>query len=365
MIKTRLAVFAAVLVALSMTAAACGGDDDDGGSGGGGGGSGGGGAETTKFTVALAAPMTAGYYPFFTATELGYFEEENLEIEFVSSDETPLQAFVENGTADLSTPGANEALFGAAEGASYKVIFDPWTLASEGVVVVDPAIQSMEDLRGKKVGLGTDEDSAAFAAALKEAGMSEDDVDTAVVGEGGPTVVTALQDGDIAAYASTGNVFAILESAGVELRDITPESLAATSSVALVASPDTIESQAAAVEGFLRAMAKGIWAGQANPEGMTEMYKVVVPDDWRDEKAAEATMQATFDFYKPVNDDMIGELIPERWENAMQRLLDAGELEEEVNIDELLDPQFIQAANDFDRAAVEKDLEDWLAENAG
>jgi NitT/TauT family transport system substrate-binding protein len=233
-------------------------------------------------------------------------------------------------------------------------------------VTVDPEIQSMQDLAGKKVGLGTDEDAAAFSAALKEAGMSEDDVDTAVVGEGGPTVVNALESGEIAAYASTGNVFAILESTGnLDFRDITPDSLAETSSVALVATPETIDGQGEAVEGFLRAMAKGLWAGQANPEGMTEMYKAVVPDDWRDEEAAQATMDATYDFYKPVDDQMIGELIPERWENAMQRLLDAGELEEEVNIDELLDPQFVQGANDFDRAAVEKDLEDWLAQNQG
>jgi NitT/TauT family transport system substrate-binding protein len=313
--------------------------------------------------VGLAAPLTAGYYPFIVAQELGYFEDEGLSIDYAISDEVPLQVLVENNTADLSTPGASEVIFGAAEGASYKVLFEPWTKASEGVVTIDPAIKSMEDLVGKKVGVATDEDNATLAAALNEVGLEADAVDTAVIGEGGPRVVDALQSGDVVAYVSTGNVFSILKSRGVELRDITPDTLAETASVSVIASPETIESQGDAVEGLLRAMAKGVWAGQAAPEAVTAMYKKVVPDDWRDPVVAKADIGITYEFYKPVDDQQIGQLFPERWENAMNRLLDAGEIEEPVDVDAFLDPQFIDAANDWDRDEVQQEAEEWLAQN--
>lgn len=342
-------------MAVSLGIAACGGDD---------GGSGGSGSGGTQFTVALAAPLTAGYYPFIAANELGYFEEEGIEVEYVASDETPLQAFVANGNADISTPGANEAIFGASEGIENKVIFDPWTNASEGIAVLDDSpIQTMEDLEGKKIGLGTDEDAAFFQAAATEAGIDVDAVETAVVGEGGPTVVTSLQDGDIDAYGSTGNVFAVLEAQDIVLRDITPQTLKEASSVALITSPELIESESEALRGFLRATAKGLYAGQVDKEAITEMYRQTVPEDWRDEESAQATMDATYEFYEPVDDEKIGELFPERWQASMDRLLAAGELDEPIDIEGLLDPQFIDAANDWDRDVVTEDAATWLREN--
>jgi NitT/TauT family transport system substrate-binding protein len=150
---------------------------------------------------------------------------------------------------------------------------------------------------------------------------------------------------------------------GVELRDITPEELEATPSVTVIADRKLIGDDPDMIEGFLRGYAKGVWLGQSAPEAVRQMYKKMVPDDWRDAPVASATLDASFEMYDPENDEVIGELFPDKWEAYEKRLLDGGGLEKPVNIVDTFDEQFIGPANDWDRDEVTAEAEAWLAEN--
>jgi NitT/TauT family transport system substrate-binding protein len=320
----------------------------------------------TKVTFAQPLPESVIFYPAIVGRELGFFEEEGIDLEIISGgDDIPLQAFVENGDADISSPGASEALFGAAKGADYEVIFDSWTKAAEGIVVpVDSDVQSLNDVEGKTLALATNEDRAFVAAALAAAGMDKDSVKTTVVGRtSGAVLARDLTNGKFAAYAGAVSDFAALQANGIELRPITPDELSRTPGGSMIASKQYMEENPELVEGFLRAYAKATYVGVADPELAAAVAKVAVPEEWREEDVGMALTKVVVDAHMPENEDRIGEVRKEVWEIAQQQLLDSGELSEPVDLDALLSNDWIDAANDWDRDEVLEQARQWVEQH--
>jgi NitT/TauT family transport system substrate-binding protein len=355
-LRRRTCALASALM-ITVVLAACGSD-------GGGSGDGGqaGGEELTQVTFAQPLPESVIFYPAIVGRDLGYFEEEGIEIEIISGgDEIPLQAFVENGDSEFAAPGASEVLFGAAQGATYDVVFDSWTLAAEGIVVpIDSDISSLDQLEGETVALATDEDRAFFSSALGAVGLSLQDVETTIVGRTSAAVIARnLTDGTFAAYSGAVSDFAALQANGIELTNITPEELGRTPAGSIIVSQQYIDENRDIVEGFLRAYAKATYVGVVNPEAVAEISRAAVPEEWADEEVAEQLTDVVIDAHAPDDDALIGELRMDVWETAQQQLIDAGELEEPVDLNELLNPEFLEAANDWDRSEVEQEAEEW------
>jgi NitT/TauT family transport system substrate-binding protein len=352
-LKRVAALAAAGVVALG---AGCGDDDDDGG---GGGGDGGGGTQEVVYN--LPTPESTLFYPPLVAEELGFFEEEGVSPDLApAAEEIAATAFLDNGDADLAFADVDEVILAREKGGEHEVIFSPQHTNTAGIVVpADSDIQDFSQVPGKTIGLESEESTRLVDAMLDSAGISKDDVQTAVIGTSGPLIAKSFEDGKIDAYVGNASDFTALGANGVELRNITPPDVGKIDGNPLVVLPDTLQEKREAIVGFLRAWAKGQYVGQVNREVVEQIVRDRVPAEWRNEESGEATLDLAIDLMKPDDPQRIGDLRPEVWSTGQDVLVAAGILEEKGDVNAALNDELIAEINDFDRAEVEAAAENY------
>jgi NitT/TauT family transport system substrate-binding protein len=235
--------------------------------------------------------------------------------------------------------------------------------APEGIAVLAGGdFTSMSDLVGTTVGLVSDRDRAFLQAAMDVAGHSIDDVDTVILGESGPTLAAAIRDGNVSAISGSVFDWAALVANGIEIDTITPEELLASPANTLAMNADMIDERREAMEGFFRAWSKGMYVGDVNPEAVEQMLRQAVPEEWEVEAAGMGLFQGVL----PMNistTERLGDLQSDVWESVQPRMVSSGAIAEAVDVSTFLNDTYIEAANDFDRAAVEADAAAWLEAN--
>ncbi|PRA52765.1 aliphatic sulfonate ABC transporter substrate-binding protein [Brucella pituitosa] len=149
------------------------------------------------------------------------FAKDGIKIELTTFDGgSAATVALGSGGIDFTYIGNNPSLRLAATGADVKLIgLSSWNRSNETQIVVKPesSIQTIEDLKGKKVAYlsGTVRHST-FAKALKAAGLSLKDVESLNLGieNSGP----ALARGDVDAIVeSTGTVQTLVEKGAARL----------------------------------------------------------------------------------------------------------------------------------------------------
>lgn len=318
----------------------------------------------TTVNMINPVPRSTVFYPLVVGEALGYFEEEGVVVNLLPSDTSiPYVAFIQNGQADLSMLDQNETLTAVLAGAEINTVFEVMQNAPEGIAVLAGGdVTSMSDLVGTTVGLVSDRDRAFLQAAMSIAGHSIDDVSTVVLGESGPVLAGAIQGGDVSALAGSVFDWATLQAAGIELALITPEELLASPANTFAMMTDQIEPKRAAIEGFLRAWAKGIYASIDNADMVEAMLRDAVPEEWE----VEAAGKSLLDGVMPMNTSTtprLGDLQRDVWAGIQPRMVASGAIEKEVPVDEFLNDTYIDAANDFDRAEVDAEVAAWKDAN--
>jgi NitT/TauT family transport system substrate-binding protein len=346
-------------VAFALTASACGGDNSDRGEAAGDG--------LTTITLSQPLPKSIAFYPLFVGEELGYFEEEGLRVELVPSGDVNPMTVVPSGQADFGAMSSADLLIGASQGLALDVVFEYYQKNVFSIIVPeDSDVKSVKDLRGGTVGIPRESGAEVAIArtALGDAGVDPDaDVKFLAVGDAGPQVINALQDGQIAAYVGAIQDLVALRVAGFEFQEITPDNIAEQPASSLFAMEETLEDLGPdLVRGFLRAWAKATYAGMTAPEKVLEMAASQVPDEASDPEFAQALLDISVELQTPVaGEDAFGELRRDQWDTIAQQLVSAGELESVPDLAELLNDQHLEVANDWDRAGVEQDIADWTA----
>jgi NitT/TauT family transport system substrate-binding protein len=350
-----------VLVAsAALVLAGCGGDDESSGGGGAGGAS-------MKITYSLPTPESLLFYPPIVAEELGFFEQEGVEAEFVTAgEEIPSTALVENGDVDIAMADIDELVISRAQGGTQKVPFSPQHSNTAGTVVPeDSPLQEFSELTGKTVGLASEEDTAQVEAQLLAAGLSGDDIETVVVGTSGALVKKTFEDGEIDAYVGARSDFTAIEATGTPLRNITPDDVQAIDGNPVAVMPETLESKRDALVAFFRAWSMGQYVGIEHPDVVEQIVREQVPAEWRNEEVAKAALEGSIELMIPDDPERIGDVRPEVWETAQELLASVGIIEETADIDDILDDSLIEEINDFDRAEVDAAVEEWQQENGG
>jgi ABC-type nitrate/sulfonate/bicarbonate transport system substrate-binding protein len=364
--RWRLAFVGMLVAALAATAfAACGDDGDDttsaedGASG-----------EPVELTLATPAPNSLFTFNDLIARELGFYEEEGLEVKPEEvSDEIPVAGLIQNGNADVGLVAAVDAITAASKTSDLRLPYDERTGGNGfivGIVVPEESeIKSVADLEGQNVGLASpDQDRAFLASVLETEGMTLDQVETTVVGPGGPAVAQSLESGDIAAYTGTLQDFFAFDEAGLEVRDITPEDLEGLPVGGYIVRAADLEESDALI-GFFRALAIGTYIGIERPEVAEAVSRQVAPEEWREPELAGELLAGLSETLVPFDGENFGEVLPERWENAQQIMIDAGVLESPADLNEFLVTDLLEQINDFDREAVLAQADEWLADNGG
>lgn len=361
----RVTTVAAMLIAL-VVAVGCGGDDDSGSADNG---EQQGGQDLTSLSLTLPVKRELQYYPFYVAQELGYYEEEGLDvtIEVVAGGSESLQQMLA-GNADVAMTASASALQGLAQEHDLKWVFtwfyeNVYNLASPE----DSAITSLDDL-GDNGDIGVSELSGGEVPEIRgimgAEGYSEGDDYTIVpVGEGGALTYESLDSGRVDAYSSTVFDIAAVENAGMPLRTLLTGDYLYLPSTGIVVTDEILNSRRDDLVGFHRAVVKAWQFGLANPDAVKQIVEELAPELYEDPELAESFWDTTFASLEPpeaIADEPLGVAYLPGWETFLEHVaqgtVEEGAIAEgTVDLDEFLDDSVAEEANDFDLEEVEED----------
>ena len=321
--KRRMATVA-VAGALTLLATACTPVSDTANPGPGSGG------DLVSITVLLPNPSAINVFNLCVAMGEGYLADEGIDanVEAVDGSGAVLQAMVAE-QAQIGLPGPGPVLNAINAGEDVRMFYNSFSQSLFGLVVpADSAINSIEDLRGQTIGVGTAEGAEVSYAKgiLSDAGLEEDtDYTMLAVGDGG-LAVAAFERGDIAVYSAAVSDMAIIEARGIPLREITPPKFLAFFGNGFAATGKYMDENPEIIQGFTNALLKANAWALDNKAGTLEHCNEVNPEEGMDTELASALYDAITPRAQPTGSDPVGFFPVAGWEAWEQTLVDSGEL---------------------------------------
>jgi NitT/TauT family transport system substrate-binding protein len=320
--------------------------------------------DLTTVNAVMPKQRSANYFPLIVGEALGYFEDEGIEVNLLPSDTPiPFVNFLRNGQADIAMLDSAEVLQALAAGVDLNVVYEVMQSAPDGIAVSGTSdVKDVEQLRGQTVGLVSDRDRVTMQIALDARGMTEDDVTTVVVGEAGPTLAAAFRDQTVAAIAGSGPDWLAIQAAGIPVALITPEEVSNKPGNTFAVVSGTLDDKGELIEGYLRAWSKGMYAAKVDPEAVAKMAQAAVPEEWEDAEFGQQYLNNAIRLNVSVT-DTLGGLNQETWAAIQPAMQKFGMISEQIDPTEFLASGPVEAANEFDRDEVEKDLQAWREAN--
>jgi NitT/TauT family transport system substrate-binding protein len=321
-------------------------------------------------TVRVATPSEwspSDPSPMF-GKKLGFFTEEGLNPEFIAlQGASVIYPQVANKAVDFALPSNDLMLVALDKGEPYPVkAFYNYMREQvfEFTVLKDSPIQSLSDLKGKKLGVGalTWGNLPMSRVFLKDAGLEwMKDVQVVPVGIG-PTAWRRLKVGDVDAlnlYISTNNQMA---AAGTPIRRIPlPDKFQSLFSNGIVANSDVIKSDPKLVESFGRAWAKSYYACRQNVEACMRAYwdynPAARPAPEKEAEVVKANAALFVQGYRlytaGMQDGRWGDYDPAAWRTLAAVMHDGGQIStSSLPVDQLYTREFVAGINNWDRDAV-------------
>jgi NitT/TauT family transport system substrate-binding protein len=279
---------AVILVALIVSLAACGDDATPDESG----------EEQEPATVRFAptAPLPV-YWPFYyTAEPLGFYEEENLEVEFVNAQQAVQQALLA-GRLDISGTGLDYYVQAHEMEEPPKWFLNADMYLWEMLTFADTGITEATDLIGKRIGIESAADSLDAEFFMAGVGVLPGEYELIPVGDDIPAL-RAMERGEVDAFVGAGALTRILAENNTDREIVVIDNPATDSyyNTGSMATLDTLENDRDLAVRFGRATAKGMIWQYENPEATAEMVLEVQPE------AAESYEEAV-EIIRGVNED--------------------------------------------------------------
>jgi NitT/TauT family transport system substrate-binding protein len=271
---------------------------------------------------------------------------------------------LKNGSADLVMLDPNEIYAAATAGQDVSLIYEVMQQEAANVAVrADSDITSLEDLKGKTVGLASDRDNATTAIALYTVGLTLEDVETVVVGDSGAVVARALRDGQIDAFTGGPEDMAGIDANGIPLRYITPLLVSQSVGNTFAVWDDFAEEKRDVITKFLRGISMANLATLIDPKATASMCRARLPTEWEDPSVGWGIFNLAIQKLALKRTKQWGELQHDVWENYQQPLIAVGTHPAYIEPSEFLDDSFIEGANDFTTAEVKQYIRAWREAN--
>ena len=314
--------------------------------------------------VLLPNENTTTLYPAPVGKELGFFEQQGVDLTLLASDTTiPYVAFLVNNQADLVMLDAPQTFQAVNAKQPVMVVFEGMQYAPEVMIVrEDSPIQSVADLKGKTIGLASDRDQITAQVALDTVGITIDEVKTVVVGDAGPVLARAVRDSTVDAVAGAANDLTVLQANDIPSRDITPPEVSENPANSFVIHKDRIEELRPVVAAFLRAWAMAAEAAKIDREAVAAILRKNVPEEWEVEAGGQALLDASMKMILPQTPKH-GQPQPDVWAGIQGPYQKFGIIEGAIDPSTFLDLSFFEEANNFDPAEVKAALDAWKAAN--
>jgi NitT/TauT family transport system substrate-binding protein len=263
------------------------------------------------------------YAPFYVAVDKGYFAEEGIEIEFDYSFETDGVALVGANEVPFAVVSGEQVLLGRAQGLPLVYVFE-WFQRFPIAVVSKAAtgINSPADLAGRHVGLPGffGASYVGYIGLLSANGIDQAEVDGEEIGF---TQVEALTTDRVEAVVGYINNEPLqLAALGEEVNVLYVADYIDMVANGIISNEETIAESPELVEGFVRALLRGLSDTLADPDEAYEISKKFV--DGLDDSRKEVLM-ASLEMWQA---DTLGLSDPTSWETMQDVMLEMGFLAE-------------------------------------
>lgn len=322
----------------------------------------------TELTVVRWASSTPVFGPEISTytsipVELGFYEEEGIRVEFqnLAGGAAASQA-VAAGQADFSTSG-NVPFYNAINnGFDLVGVCDSYpSYINSPAVPADSDIRTLKDLEGKTLGAVSLEATSIplVKAMVENEGGDPNLVEFVATGLGAPAVA-ALQAGQVDGLALWNGPYASMEAGGIPLRKLESEKFNALRlGTIMIANRDFVEQNQDIITGIGRAFAKASIFAAENPEAALRIhwkqYPESKPTGVSDEEAVAQGLvvmnQAISDAAPPAGQQWCD--IPPANAAALQEvLIDAGILQQGIDVEAHIFNELNDEMNDFDESAI-------------
>ncbi len=322
----RLALVAASVVALTLSA--CGSGDSDTASTADGGSTDAGTSEEVE--ILLPFPEGLPMAPVVVAKEQGIFADNglpNVKVSVADGSGYVSQQLV-SGNIDFALMGSADVAVAASKRDDVRVLFCHQANNVYRIgALAETGVTDLEGMAGKTLGItepGGGE-NAMVRAALADAGLT-DQVQTLPIGGAGPQSLNALQSGQAQGFSSSYPDFVQLSSEGVEFVDITPAKYANVPGTCMTTTEEFLATDAGK-EQAIAGTQSWIEAEQFVIDSRDEAFEIVcgaVPSACENEEAAQALFDEAIAVMEPDDDSRIGDTTPEVWATVVE-ILSAGE----------------------------------------
>lgn len=325
-----------------------------------------------KIVVGQATSTSLTFGPVFAAIELGFFKEENLELDFKNfAGASVLIPQIANKSVTIGFPGPDPLILSRQPGRDPIPVQFFYNAARRSIweflVLDDSPIKTLKDMRGKKIGVGAlaNANVPITRAMLSELGLiMTKDYSFLAIGVGAPAF-RATQNKDVDVYNTFDTNIAAFENTGVKLRRIPQnQKYHDLFSNGFAAHIDTIKEKPQIVIGFGRAFTKGIIVCEVNPDFcVRNFYKhnpTLRPQGVSDEEALKrgkhilaSRMSSYLSF--PGGKRSFGVYSEKSWKDFVAALYKGGELKtDNIDVSTLYTNKFAAEYVRFDEAALRK-----------
>lgn len=320
--------------------------------------------ELETVTVLTPLPRHTAWYPLIVGETLGYFEAEGIEVELVDGGDLPATAFLENGQVDIASLDPSEVILAHERGFDFDVVYEVMHGAVEGIFIPEAsAAQSLADLEGTTIGIVGESDRGLLLSALGHAGLTEADVTVAVLGESAPLLANSLENGQVSGLVGAVSDFVAIRSQGITVRNVLPSEMSEQPANNFSVRADAVGGERdELIRRFLRAWAKGSYAGLVDVDATRAMAKAGDPENWVNEELGAIFLDAAQNLHRP-DAELFGDLRTPIWEAVMAEMVAAGQIPDAFPVAEILSRAYVDDANAFDKVAVEADVAAWKSQN--
>lgn len=330
-----LALFSALLVAMTALAGCGATTANNGGSG-----------SLTPLTVGLTYVPNIQFAPFYVAEALGYYKAAGLNVTLrhhnFGEDEF---AAIAAGRENVIFAGGDESLQARAKGLPLVYVANIFTAYPVTLIVpAGSSIQSLADLRGHTIGVPGQYGATyiGLLALLKSVGLTTSDVTIQSIGY---TQVSALVGHKVDAVMGYINNEPIqFQKASFAIRTFPVANAQPLVSNGLAAQEGELKAQPAAIKALIAATLKGVDYTIAHPQEAVTMSKQYVPglSDPSATASALAVLQATLPAIAP-NSAHPGYNDPAAWQSMATFLQSNGQLNGTVDVTQAYSNNYLPA----------------------
>lgn len=298
------------------------------------------GGPVTNLTVGFSERIAA-VLPLWYGYEMGIFKAHNLnlDVQFISSG-TSISSVLA-GQVQVANGGGAEALSAVSNGADLKDVGSTdavYPFVFEAV----PAVQSPDDLKGKKVGVSNPGSASDVAtrAALMQMGL-QPDTDVSIIAVGSlQNRTAALLGGAIQAGVAQPPDTLTLEAQGMHsIYDLAQQKLP-SSQESIVVQSSYLQSHRDVLQAYLDATAEAIVKEKADKPGSLQVLQKYLQND--DQQA----LSAAYDFF--INEVIPSNPVPsaEQFTYDVQILSAQNPQVKNVDLNTFIDPSLAQSSVD-------------------